>query len=146
MTKDEKHLEYLNKYLSDYFPHFRMVWNADQFEYRYGTFETHYPVYCSITETREVPKYNWIDPHTYILETRAIANIPEIKNHNGWDIAFPWLDQNGNSVFPDMESLQFMMNELVVSKRSLPNEKAAEEAEQKSFDKEVEEIEERLGE
>jgi hypothetical protein len=148
MTKDEVHLKRLNDYLEDYFPHFRIVWNADQFEHRFGTFIKHEPIYSRVTEIRKVPKYNWLTPHCYILETKAVAMIPEIKDHNGWDIAFPFIDMNGDAAFPDMESVQFMMNELVNhnKKRTLKDEKAAEEAEQKSFDNEVKEIEERLSE
>lgn len=148
MTKDEIHLKRINDYLEDYFPHYRLVWNADQFEHRFGTYVQHEPIYSSITEIRKVPKYGWANPNCYVLETRAMANIPEIKDHNGWDIAFIFVDQEGNALFPDLESVQFMMNELIPhdKKRTYKDEKAAEKAEIESFDKEVEEIEERLGE
>lgn len=147
MDKDREHLDRINAYLKDYFPHFRLEWSEDQLEKRLGTFTQYYPIYSVVTEVREVKKYPMLGIPCYILETKAQFEGSEIKNHNGWELAFPFIDVNNEPAFPDMDSVAFMMNELIPhDKKQRTTAANAEKSDEKKFDQEVEEIEERLSE
>lgn len=135
-------LDGINKWLADYYPHYRLVYGPDQFEKRLGTFVKKYPIYSEVTEIREVPKYDFIIP-CYILETVAHYEGDEVMNHNGWEICFPFIDVNGNATDPNLEAVQFMMKELLTEKR-VTSPKTAEELDRKRFNQEVEKIEETL--
>lgn len=135
-------LNEINKWLQDYFPHYRLVYGPDQFEHRLGTFVKKYPIFAEVTEVREGPKYEFLIP-CYILETKAQYEGNEIMNHNGWEICFPFIDVNGNAAEPTFEAVRFMMKELLTEK-VVTTPKTAEELDRKRFDKEVEKIEETL--
>lgn len=135
-------MDEINKWLQDYFPHYRLVYGPDQFEKRLGTFIKHYPIYAEVTEVREVPKYDFVIP-CYILESKALYEGNEIMNHNGWEICFPFIDVNGNAAEPTFEAVRFMMKELLTEKR-VTTPKTAEELDRKNFNKEVARIEESL--
>ena len=81
-------IDYINKSLRDFFGNdivtglsmFRVVWSEEQFEKRRGTYDDYTPAglyICTVTEVREVPKYNQWIKERYVLE-RLVA-IPEIS-------------------------------------------------------------------
>lgn len=135
----------VNKWLADYFPHYRLVWGPEQKEFRHGTFVKNFPIYSQVTETREVVKYSWLIP-CYVLETRAIMlDDSEVKNHNGWDVCLPFIGINQKAVMPDLESVQFMMKEMVSHDGKMETtEPIARQKDAEKFDKDVEKIEQSL--
>lgn len=148
MTKDQQHLDQVNAWIKDHFPLFRLAWCADQFEHRLGTFITYYPIYSEVTEVRKVLKYPWVgwECQAYILETRAINTEPDIKDHNGWEICFPFVNKDGSGVWPDLESVQFLLKVCIPhDKKQRTTPSKAESDDRRSFDREVEKIEGELG-
>lgn len=138
------------KYGEDiYGQHWRLVWSKDQREVRHGTFtnfDNSGNFLSTVTEDREVDKYPWL-PACWILETKSIYEGNEIKNHNGYDILYPFVDKNNHRVDPDLEAIQWMFEVCLfhVRKTVTTPEKAAQ-AEEDRFDRDVEEIERGLSE
>ena len=145
-TVDKSTIYEINKWLKSYYPDYRVVWGPDQLEKRLGTFVKHHPIYAEITEVREVPKYGFIIP-CWVLEVRAAYEGTEVKNHNFWDVCFPFINVLGERQDPDLETVQFMMKELIThDKKRRQNQDDVDKKEEKRFDQEVERIEEALSE
>lgn len=148
MTKDEQHLKQVNNWIKDHFPLFRLSWNPDQKEHRFGTFVTHYPIYSEVTEIRECLKYPWVgwEGQAYILETRAVNTADEIKDHNGWEICFPFVNQSGDGYWPDLELVQHILKDCIPhDKKQRTTCDESWQDDKKAFHKEVERIEGDLG-
>jgi hypothetical protein len=148
MQKDETHLKQVNSWIADHYPLFRLSWAPDQTEHRLGTFVTHHPIYSQVTEVRLCPKYPWVgfEGQAYILETRAINTEPEIKDHNGWEICFPFVNTDGDGVFPPLEFVQHILKNCIPhDKKQTRSAKEVWNEDRKAFYKETEKIEGELG-
>lgn len=123
----------------------RIVWSLDQTEKRLGDFVDKTPsgiIIREVREVREVYKYNWLPP-CFVLECRAeFDGGGEVFNYNGYDIIFPFIDKNDQRVDPDLLSVQYMFEVLMLplrKRKTHPDD--IDKAHDKKFNQEVEEFE-----
>lgn len=96
---NKKLIEEYGKDVSLNLPNYRIVFSTSQREKRYGTFndysESGYIYLRTVTETREVPKYNEY-PDLWILETIQ-ANLANPELHEKWSYEPLWVFGANNS-------------------------------------------------
>ena len=116
-------LEVLNKRLRDIFGSdsltnmsmWRIVFSDDQFEKRFGTFDdfTSAGLYVrTITEIREVPKYNWVRER-YILERLVVVPEFQVRELAGarlsYEPIYVFQSQSGDYLPPKWEAAEFVI-------------------------------------
>lgn len=118
-------VEQINKYLIEHFgidsdgggPIWRVVYSEDQLEKRHGTYEdyTTNGLYIrTVTEVREVKKYNqWIH-FKYVLERLVIVpdtNIPELPmTKKSYEPIWVFQDKNENALPPKFNACKLIID------------------------------------
>ncbi len=129
-------IERINKQLADTFgidtestrPMWRVVWSADQFEWRKGVYDDITPagIYLrTVEEVRYVPKYRqWIQDK-YILE-RLVA-VPEMNREElpasktSYEPMWTFEDKDGNYLPPRFDACQFIINTVLAAQYGTNN-------------------------
>ena len=85
------------------FPLYRLVWSADQYEWRKGTFNEFSGTLFlrSVTATKLVPKYpfcqdRWILEKWFPPELTACEELPNVRGENSYEPLFVFQDKNCN--------------------------------------------------
>lgn len=124
-------------------PLFRLVWSNNETEIRYGTFNDFKgDIFLrSVTETRRVLKYNYINER-WILEMWLPVSNPELpaSQYEGtWEPLFVFEGKDNCYLQPTMKTVQFLIEQSrQPKKKSTPAELAEED--QRKFDKEIQDF------
>lgn len=135
-VKDDVLVASINKQLISMFgidtdstnPMWRVVWSADQYEFRKGEYTDITPagIYLrTVEEVRFVPKYSqWIH-EKYILE-RLVA-VPEMNkeelpmNKTSYEVMWVFEDKNGDFLPPRIDACQFIINTVLAAQHGTHN-------------------------
>lgn len=142
MRHEEGEAKIINQRLSHYGrvdgnPIYRLVWSNDMTEKRFGEFSDFYnDVFLrTVTETREVPKYSYIDDR-WILEMLILGT--------GYEPLFTFESAKGEFLHPTLKICLFLVeqNERMRLDRPSPLSRAAELREQERVreDREVQDF------
>lgn len=127
-------------------PLLKLVWSDNEIEPRHGTFTDFYgPIYVKeVTETRLVPKYNYISERWVLEKWLPLANkeLPNSFNEGTYEPFWVFQGKSGEYLDVTMKIIQFFIGFTGQSSRMEAHERAQQmrDDDKRALDHEIEEF------